>query len=157
MSLHATDFHAWTQAQAAALRRAADARVNVPDAIDWTAIAEELESMGASERNEIRSRLQVLLEHLLKLAYLPMIEPRHGWKRTVREQRDAIERVLLESPSLRRLPAEALSQAYAKARRDVLADYRLPELPATCPFDLERDVLAEGWFPGEEGRRRNDS
>ena len=90
----------------------------------------------------------MLLEHLLKLAHLPMIEPRHGWRRTVREQRDAIEHVLLESPSLRRLPAEALPQAYAKARRDVLADYDLADLPVACPFDLEREVLAEGWFPG---------
>jgi hypothetical protein len=152
MSQHAIDFHAWTREQAAALRRAEKARANTPDVIDWAHIAEELDLMGASERNAIRSRLQVLLEHLLKLAYVPMIEPRHGWRRTVREQRDAIERTLSESPSLRRLPAEALPQAYAKARRDVLADYRLPELPKACPFELEREVLAEGWFPGEDRR-----
>ena len=91
-----------------------------------------------------------LLEHLLKLAYVPMAEPRHGWKRTVREQRDAIERTLDESPSLRRLPEEALAKAYAKARRDVLAEYRLPDMPQTCPFDLEREVLAEEWFPLEK-------
>jgi hypothetical protein len=145
---HETDFHAWTQAQAQALRRAERARINTPDAIDWTGLAEELESMGASERNEIRSRLQRLLEHLLKLAFVPMIEPRHGWKRTVREQRDAIERALDESPSLRRLPAEALAKAYAKARRDVLAEYRAPNMPTECPFDLAREVLAEEWFPG---------
>ena len=35
-----TDFHAWTRAQADALRRAEQARVNVPDAIDWGQIAE---------------------------------------------------------------------------------------------------------------------
>jgi hypothetical protein len=143
-----TDFHDWTQTQAAALRRAERARVNTPDAIDWPHIAEELEIMGASERNEIRSRLQTLLEQLLKLAHVPMPEPRHGWKRTVRGQRDAIERAVAESPSLRHLPAEALAQAYAKARRDVLAEYRV-ELPAMCAFDLEREVLAEEWFPGE--------
>ena len=59
-----SDFHDWTQTPAAALRRAERARVNTPDTIDWPHIAEELEIMGASERNEIRSRLQVLLEHL---------------------------------------------------------------------------------------------
>lgn len=145
---HDTDFHAWTQAQAAALRRAEQARVNTPDRIDWHHIAEELEIMGASERNEIRSRLQVLLEHLLKLRHLPMLEPRHGWKRTVRGQRDAIERAIAESPSLRGLPAAALAQAYAKARRDVLAEYRV-DLPESCPFELDEEVLAEEWFPGE--------
>ena len=77
-----------------------------------------------------------------------MPEPRHGWKRTVREQRDAIELCADGSPSLRRLPAEALAQAYIKARRDVLAEYRV-ELPMMCAFDLEREVLAEEWFPGE--------
>jgi hypothetical protein len=66
----------------------------------------------------------------------------------VRSQRDAIERAIAESPSLRHLPAEALAQAHAKARRDVLAEYRV-ELPPACAFDLEREVLAEEWFPGE--------
>jgi hypothetical protein len=146
---HDTDFHAWTREQAAALRRAQRVRVNTPAAVDWANIAEELELMGARERNEIRSRLQTLLEHLLELAYLPMLEPRHGWMRTVREQRDAIERTLGESPSLRLLPREALAQSYRKARRDFLAEHRVSDVPEACPFELDREVLAEEWLPAE--------
>jgi hypothetical protein len=37
--------------------------------IDWDNVAEEIESLGRSQRREIRSRLEVILLHLLKLAY----------------------------------------------------------------------------------------
>ncbi|HET6468079.1 MAG TPA: DUF29 domain-containing protein, partial [Geminicoccaceae bacterium] len=88
---HEADFYAWTQAQAAALRKLASLRPNVGAEIDWEHVAEELELMGTSERAEIESRLQVVLAHLLQLAYVTQPEPRHGWRRTVREQRDRIE------------------------------------------------------------------
>ena len=59
-SLHDSDFYAWTLEQAALLR----AR-RVGEA-DLEAIAEEIESMGKTEKRELVSRLTVLLLHLLK-------------------------------------------------------------------------------------------
>jgi hypothetical protein len=143
------DFYAWTQAQAAALRKVASVRPDVGADIDWEHIAEELELMGTSERAEIESRLQVVLAHLLKLALVPQPEPRHGWRRTVREQRDRLEIALRLSPSLKKYPATVLAHVYGKARRDVVADYGVRDAPEICPFDLEREILAEGWFPLE--------
>ncbi|HET6468185.1 MAG TPA: DUF29 domain-containing protein [Geminicoccaceae bacterium] len=143
------DFYAWTQAQAAALRQASSARVNAPAMIDWEHIAEELEIMGASQRSEIESRLKVLLEHLLKLAFTRDRYSRNGWRRTVREQRDRIEISIRQSPSLQTYPASVLAKAYSKARRDFLDEYDVPDLAKTCPFDLEHEVLADEWFPSE--------
>ena len=59
-SLHDSDFYAWSFEQAALLRAG-----RVGEA-DLAAIAEEIESMGKTEKRELISRLTVLLLHLLK-------------------------------------------------------------------------------------------
>ena len=59
-SLHETDFYAWSQEQAALLRAG---RI---DETDPATIAEEIESMGKTEKRELVSRLSVLLLRLLK-------------------------------------------------------------------------------------------
>lgn len=141
-----SDSHAWLLAQAEALRRAAALRVNLPVAIDWEGIAEELEAVAAAQRTELSSRLEVILEHVLKLAYVPMPEPRHGWRRTIREQRNRIEDLLEISPSLRGQLVKALAKAYPRALRHVLADYRVRDLPEACPWSLEQ-LLDERWWP----------
>lgn len=53
--LYEQDFVRWTEAQAAVLRRAAETKSNLP--LDWTNLAEEVESLGRSQRRELRSRL----------------------------------------------------------------------------------------------------
>ena len=65
-----TDFYAWTQQQAAALR-----------AKDWAAldrahVAEEIEDVGHSVRFAVESQLARLLFHLLKRRYDPPPRPR---------------------------------------------------------------------------------
>src|SRR4051794_23238748 len=64
-SLYDRDFYAWAQHQAALLRagRAAD--------IDSEHLAEEIESLGARERRELRNRVARLVQHLLKWRYQP--------------------------------------------------------------------------------------
>jgi hypothetical protein len=58
--LHDSDFYAWSLEQAGLLRAG-----RVGDA-DVAAIAEEIESLGKTEKRELVSRLTVLLLHLLK-------------------------------------------------------------------------------------------
>jgi Domain of unknown function DUF29 len=60
-----TDFYTWTQTQAAALRAKNWA------ALDLEHLAEEIESLGRSERYAIESQLERLLLHLLKWCYDP--------------------------------------------------------------------------------------
>jgi Domain of unknown function DUF29 len=140
MSAYDTDLHAWTRAQADALRRRAG------NEIDWDNLAEEIEAVGRSERREIASRLEVLLMHLLKW----WRQPEHqspSWRASIRDARDEIERVLDDNPSLRGLPAEKLPKAYARAREKALEEMRLVDrLPEACPWPIE-DVLRADFLP----------
>src|SRR5439155_14627168 len=72
--LYEQDFLLWTKEQATALRRAADS--NLP--LDWENLAEEMESLGASQRTELNSQLRRVLRHLFKLEASPAFEPRAG-------------------------------------------------------------------------------
>ena len=74
------DFYAWTVEQARLLRS------GELSAVDIENIAEEIESMGRSDRREIKSRLIVLLSHLLKWQMQPQMRSA-GWSATIREQR----------------------------------------------------------------------
>src|SRR5438093_12531420 len=103
------DFYAWTVEQSRLLRS------GELSAIDAANIAEEIESMGRSDRRELRSRLAVLVMHLLKWRHQPGARSR-SWSATVDEQRLQIEEVLAESPSLRPQPAARLADHYALAR-----------------------------------------
>lgn len=104
-ALYDEDFVRWTEVQAEGLRRGAGLGSNLP--LDWNNLAEEVESLGRSQRRELRSRIAVIIEHLLKLAHSPSAEPRCGWIETcdwiemVGRERREVERLLEDSPSLR--------------------------------------------------------
>ena len=136
------DFHAWAMRNAELLRQG---RLND---LDTEHIAEELESMGASERRELLSRLQVLLLHLLKHQFQP---ERRGksWLLTINHQRTAIERLLEQSPSLARLlDDQTVSIVYRKAVRDAIIETDLDRylFPADCPYAIAQ-ILDEDWLP----------
>jgi hypothetical protein len=135
------DFHAWSKDQAARLR---DLR---PNSIDWENIAEEIEGLGGSQRREIRSRLVVLLTHLLKWAYQPH-QRSNSWRASIAGAREEILSELSESPSLKRYPGEVLLRQYAIARLDASGQTELPleTLPETCPFTIEQ-VLDPSFWP----------
>ena len=135
------DIVAWAHEQAVLLRSGQLA------ALDREHLAEEIEAMSASERRELRNRLKVLLQHLLKWQYQPERRSR-SWLATMLEQRDSIEDVLKTSPSLQRTFAYELEAAYSSAVRyaaeETGQDARA--FPVTCPYSLG-DVLADGWLP----------
>jgi hypothetical protein len=136
-----TDFYAWTLEQARLLR------AGEFSAIDAANIAEEIESMGRSDRRELQSRLVVLTMHLLKWRQQPGIRSR-SWSATIDEQRLQIENVMAESPSLRPAAAGMLAQAYAIARARTIAETGLADdaFPATCPFTVA-EVLSGSFLP----------
>ena len=131
------DFYRWTAEQAELLRSGEFS------AIDAANIAEEIESMGRSDRREIRSRLVVLLTHLLKWRF--QREARSaGWSGTVREQRQQIELIIEDSPSLKPLIEQYLSRAYSIARINAAEETGLPEpnFPEDCPFTADETMSA---------------
>src|SRR5271163_1137157 len=88
------DFYAWTVEQARLLRS------GELSAIDAANIAEEIESMGRSDRRELRSRLVIMMMHLLKWRHQPGARSR-SWAATIDQHRLQIEDLFAESPSLR--------------------------------------------------------
>ena len=96
--LYDQDFLLWTEEQATALRRARGS--NLP--LDWDNLAEEIESLGTSQRTQLNSQVRRILRHLFKLEASAAADPRAGWRTTVRDARTEIEDLLEASPSLRR-------------------------------------------------------
>ena len=135
------DLFAWTQEQAALLRARAG------DAIDWENLAEEIESMGRSDRRELKSRLGVILLHLLKWQGQPALRGA-SWRKTLRTQRREIRDLLAQSPSLRREVPGMMREAYADAVKDAIDDtgLRADVFPGTCPYAPD-DVLDEDHLP----------
>jgi hypothetical protein len=139
--LYERDFFAWTQEQAEKLR----ARSH--NDLDWDNLAEEIESVGRSQKSEIRKRLGVLIQHLLKWEFQP---ERRGesWLTTIAEQRLHIEGEI-DSPSLKRFPEEALDWSYRWAVRHAAREMGLDarDLPKEPPYSASQ-ALNEDFFPG---------
>lgn len=137
------DFAAWAVEQAAHLRARA------ANALDWDNLAEEIESMGRSERREIYARLKLICQHLLKWEH-QRSERSRSWRATIRTQRDDLERVLLDSPSLRAYAAAELARAYAAGQKAAIDETGVESLPAVCPWTIEQVTNPEFW-PGGSG------
>jgi Domain of unknown function DUF29 len=150
MSDYDLDIYVWSQRQGALLRRlAAGERVNDAD-LDWPNIAEEIETVGRSERTAVASHIRNVIEHLLKLQASPATEPRPGWQATIRRARVEIESLLEDSPSLKRVVGELVTQESPRARR--LASAALDEHGETPRIDLKtlaysEDQVLGDWFP----------
>jgi hypothetical protein len=141
--LYDEDFYQWTQQQAALLRE------GKWQDLDYANLAEEIESVGRSDKRELGNRLKVLVMHLLTWRYQPESrEHGHSWEDTIWEQRGQIAAILEDSPSLRREVPGRLAQQYPAARRKTLRDTRLPDnaLPETCPWTPEQ-LLDEDFWP----------
>ncbi len=137
--LYDQDLLLWSEQQAQLLRRRAAGDITNDADVDWLNIAEEIEAVGASQRRELRSRLIRLMQHLLKWNYQPELRSR-SWRATIKAQRDDIEDLLAQSPSLRRTLPDVLPVAYRRARDEALEETGLLKLPELSPFTLE-DVL----------------
>ncbi|MGB5594479.1 MAG: DUF29 domain-containing protein [Crocosphaera sp.] len=114
------------------------------DKIDWDNVIEELDSLGKSDKRELKNRLVVLLEHLLKLTYWETERDynQRNWKGTIREQRRQLLLLLEDSPSLKPLLFESLTNCYDEARKIVLDKTNLSDniIPLEIPFPVE-DIL----------------
>jgi hypothetical protein len=138
------DFYAWTQYQAEVLRsmRTRDNR------FDREHVAEEIEDLGKSERDAVRSQVRRILEHFLKLAYSGAADPRYGWMGSTLDARAVLEDKI--SPTLRRDIEEALPRLYQRARRAVELSFKgyqeNASLPAECPYTVDQ-ILADDWYP----------
>ena len=138
------DYYGWALQQAALLRTG-----NLSE-IDIQHLAEEIESMGRSERRQLTNRLEVLLLHLLKWCYQPHRREidGNGWLRSIREQRRRIPKLLRDNPSLQSVITACLVDAYDDARYGASDETGLPisTFPATCPYAFAQ-VLDQDFLP----------
>ncbi len=136
------DFVLWTERQATLIR------AGQLELVDWGNVAEEIESLGNSDRRQLRHRLEVLMLHLLKWQFQPMHRSR-SWQSTIRVQRGRIERLLKESPSLRREVADLSREEYAAARDGASGEtgFALRTFPKSLPYTADQ-ILDENFFPG---------
>jgi Domain of unknown function DUF29 len=119
MSTYETDFMQWAEQQTELLRRRAAGQLLNDEGLDWLNLAEEIESVGASQKREVRSRLALIFQHLLKWHYQPDLRSRN-WINTLRVQRRDLQAVFDDSPSLRPFAASerVMSAAFATGRQD---------------------------------------
>jgi hypothetical protein len=151
--LYEEDFARWSEEQSAALREAAKLGTNLP--LDWENLAEEVESLGRSQRHELRSRIAVIVEHLLKLQCSPASDPRRSWMETVGQQRSEIELVVGDSPSLKGEIGDVVAEETSRVARHVISALRrygeaTPEVVGEISSAryTEDQVLGD-WFPGD--------
>ncbi|HBL09971.1 MAG TPA: DUF29 domain-containing protein [Cyanobacteria bacterium UBA11162] len=140
--LYDTDFVAWTE-QTVQLICAGQF-----EQVDWEAVIEEIESLGRSDRRELKSRLEVLLQHLLKWQYQPYLRS-GSWQNTIDEQRNRIADLLDDSPSLKSYSEEVLADCYRRGRKAASneTELSLDTFPVECPYTIIQ-VLDDEFVPG---------
>lgn len=136
-----TDFTLWVEQQVAALR---DARL---DQLDIANLIDELGGIVLCQKHALRSRLKVIIQHLLKCQYQPERKS-DSWCATLDVQRERIGYILQSSPSLRRLVAEYADTEYPRAAKRAACETGLRRsiFPSTNPFTVEQ-LLDDDFVP----------
>jgi hypothetical protein len=134
------DFYAWANEQAALLRAGRLSEADIAH------IAEEIESMGKTEKRELVSRLAVLLLHLLKWQFQPGFRGA-SWEASIKVQRNALEDHLGDNPSLKALLPQAIERAYGNAVIEAKAETGLPgkTFPVVCPWTIAQIMDPAFW------------
>jgi Domain of unknown function DUF29 len=152
MSDCGADVLAWSVEQAGLLRRRATGELVNDNALDWPNIAEEIESVGNSERSVLRRHIATVLEHLIKLQASPAVEPRNGWKASVLHARVGIRRTLRGSPSLGREAAAMIAEETLDAQQvvaETLAIFGKKPIVAIEGLAFTEEQVLGPWFPDE--------
>jgi hypothetical protein len=139
--LYDRDFYAWANEQAGLLRAGRLSEADIEN------IAEEIESLGKSEKRELISRLTVLLVHLLKWQHQSLLRSR-SWRLTLEEQRNRIEDHLVDSPSLKSSLGVTIGAAYRDAILGAARETSLEPstFPTTCPWSFEQ-IMDSNFLP----------
>ena len=144
-TLYDEDFYAWTQQQAALLRR-----LPVGNAFDAENVADEIEDLGRSELRTAQSLVEHIIEHFLKLEFSGLADPVEHWRDEIVEWRLQLDKTLTRSIAAKLvLPAryQAALRLIRRLEREVPG--LTGRLPPGCAYTLEQIVSggAEDWFP----------
>lgn len=151
-SLYDTDYVAWLDEQVHHLRAGRLAALDVEN------VAEELEGLMKTERRELRSRLEVLILHLLKWDHQPE-QRSNRWRATVAEQRRRIRDLLLDSPSLSQEVGPIYQAVYQDAVQQAAVEMLLSarvfssDLPCSVEQIFQRALPADK-LPDQRSTRK---
>jgi hypothetical protein len=129
--LYEADETAWLEAMAELIAEGKH------EDLDYAHLQEFLTDMAKRDRREVKSRLTLLIAHLLKWTHQK--KKRTGsWGATISLQRDELAD-LLESRSLRNHAEEVLAQAYKRAVRAaaIETDLAVGTFAKKCPWTVE--------------------
>ncbi|MFL6673520.1 MAG: DUF29 domain-containing protein [Massilia sp.] len=135
------DFALWLRVQAELLLE------RKFELLDVDKLAEEVDSTGRNLHRELKSRLDVILIHLLKLKFQSDHRSRN-WLGSLREQRKQVARLLADSPSLKRHVVEYAEQEYQGAVASAADETGMPAstFPPTNPFS-DAQLLDPDYVP----------
>jgi hypothetical protein len=140
-TLYDSDFNSWIQQHILLLK---ESRLNE---IDTTHLIEELEDMGKSNKRELKSRLRVLIAHLLKWQY--QAEQRStSWKSSIREHRKELSFLLKDIPSLKNAVDDAVVEIYDDAVEWASDETAIAKqiFPSQCPY-TQKQLLDKDFYP----------
>jgi len=136
------DYASWVYDQVEKLRS------HQANKIDWENVAEELSSLGRSERRALASHLRTLMQHLLKWEF-QATDRSASWETSIDLTRSEVDEQLSEMPSLRSQLPEIAASEYRRARRAAAKESALPvdTFPLELPYTLAQLVDPE-FYPG---------
>jgi hypothetical protein len=153
-SLYDKDFFEWTQRTASLIEHGRSHEV------DLEHVAEELRDMGKRDRREVRSRLVILLTHLIKWEVQP--DKRSGsWAATIREQRRQLAFLFEDSPSLRVLAENEFNLSVHEAAKQAAEETGVDLEFFSSGYQLD-EAIDESFLPEPprdrvKSRNRSDS
>ena len=133
MAEYENDFFKWTKTQTSLLKERRLAELDIDN------LAEEIESLGKSDRMTLWNHMISLLLHLLKQKYHLEEE---GNISSILDARMEIESLLENSPSLKNELKKIFPQAYEDAREGAAIEAKcdIDKFPKECPWSIQ-DVL----------------
>lgn len=139
-SLYETEYDRWLTATIELLKN------RQFDRIDRQHLIEELEALGRSEKSAVKNLLLQIIIHLLLYQFWTKEQARNRnhWAGEIITFRVQLEEKL--TTNLRNLLAAELESIYQNARLIVQKKTGLDNLPADCPYPLDR-LLDKLWFP----------
>lgn len=116
--------------------------------LDYENLIEELEVLGRSEKNAVKSLLLQIIIHLMLYEFWQSEKERNAnhWAAEIITFRVQLEDRL--TSNLRNYLAEELSKIYQNALLIVRKKTQLNSLPEQCPYSLEQ-LLDKQWFPNK--------
>lgn len=148
-TLYDTDYSQWAQRNAELLQ------ARRFEELDIAHLLEELSDMSKSDQRELRSRLLVLIAHLLKWDYQYQTLTERwrefkgdSWRATIIEQRKQLATLLKQSPDLKAAIEETIAAVYPDAVDVTCKETRLPlaTFPSVCPYSRAQ-LFDDDFYP----------